>query len=55
VEGTAGRTYDVRIYGESFTRVAGGNIIERQDGVTTIAVTVPVGNGRKIAPVTLSR
>ncbi len=46
VEGVAGRTYELRLHGEQFSRVDGASLVARDGWVSQISVTLPAGNGR---------
>ncbi len=45
-EGNGGSTYELRLHGETFSRVEGGRLIGHDGSVGTIAVTIPEGNPR---------
>jgi glycogen debranching enzyme len=46
VEGVAGRTYELRLHGEQFSRVEGASLVERDGWVSRIALTLPAGDRR---------
>ena len=46
VEGTSGRTYELGLHGEPFSRVTGAEVVSREAAVTTIGVMFPDGTGR---------
>jgi hypothetical protein len=55
VEGVAGRTYELRLHGEGFTRVEGAELTGRDAWVSSIAVTLPPGNRRTTHQIRVSR
>ncbi|MCH7716586.1 MAG: hypothetical protein IH876_10700 [Gemmatimonadetes bacterium] len=55
VEGTAGRTYEVRLHGETISSLDGAEMVRRDGPVNTIAVTIPTGNARETAEIVIYR
>ena len=55
VEGTAGRTYEVRLHGETISSLDGAEMVRRDGSVNTIAVTIPTGNARETAEIVIYR
>jgi len=55
VEGTAARRYEIRLVGERVARADGAEVINRQEDLTTLAVTFPAGPPRQTQTITLSR
>ncbi len=55
VEGTAGRTYDVRLHGEGISSVDRAEVVRRDGPVTTIAVRIPNGRERETVEIVIYR
>ena len=55
VEGIAGRRYELRLHGESFSRVVGAASGGRDGSVGTIVATMPEGDGRSTRQISIFR